>query len=166
MSTDETTKFATGAVRSADANHLDWASIPWIGLFGVARTAAEGREKYGRFNYLQGMPIPDSFNHVMTHLAKCALGNWHGSDLDHAIWGLLNIRQQLILNPQADASELLSPGATIPPEMQKRLNDERDVLSAKREAGEFKDSDRWELRDLPQIQEILKQRLSSCNTAQ
>ena len=30
-------KFKTGAVRSADTNHLDYTSIPLVGLIGVAR---------------------------------------------------------------------------------------------------------------------------------
>ena len=58
-------KQTTWAVRSADANHLDFASLPLIGLIGVARTAAEGAAKYGRFNYMLGVPVHNLLNHVI-----------------------------------------------------------------------------------------------------
>jgi hypothetical protein len=56
------------------------------------------------------------------------------------------------------APYLLGPGATITPEVQAHLDANKDDLAARRKAGEFAGIGEWNLRDLPEIQTILKQR--------
>ena len=155
---EESTKFETGAVRSADANHLDFMSMPWIGILGVARTAAEGGSKYGRFNYMQGMPVHDLMNHCFRHMIMYSLGDRSEPHREHAAWGILAAIGQDILDPELSKPHMLGPGATITPEVQKYLDDNKDQLAARRAAGEFADSGKWKITDLPEIARLLEQR--------
>lgn len=43
----------TGALCSADANHLNFTSPPLIGPIGVALTASESGAKYDVHNYMK-----------------------------------------------------------------------------------------------------------------
>lgn len=155
---EESTNFASGAVRSADANHLDFMSLPLIGLIGAARTASEGGTKYGRYNYLQGMPSHDLLNHCFRHLVMYALGDRSEPHREHAVWGLLASIQQDTLDPELSKPHMLGPGATITPEVQKHLDDNKERLAAMRKAGEFDGIGEWKLTDLPEIKRLLEQR--------
>lgn len=158
MDSEKTSDFKTGAVRSADANHLDFTSLPLVGLIGVARTGSEGGTKYDRFNYMQGMPVHDTLNHCIRHIFMWLLGDRSEPHLEHASWGLLASVQQNLLDPDLSAPHLLGPGATITPVMQDYMDSRKEELAARRKAGEFADIGNWKLTDLPEIQTILEQR--------
>lgn len=155
---EESTNFASGAVRSADANHMDFTSMPLIGLIAVARTAAEGGTKYGRYNYLQGMPVHDLLNHAFRHITMYTLGDRSEPHLEHAAWGIMAAIQHETLDPELSKPHMLGPGATITPEVQKHLDDNRERLSVMRKAGEFDGIGEWKLTDLPEIKRLLEQR--------
>lgn len=151
---------ATGAVRSADADHMDFTSLPLIGLIGVARTAGEGATKYGRYNYMMGMPVHQYINHAFRHLVMNTLGDRSEPHLEHAAWNILAAIQSYTLDPELNAKHLLGPGATITPEMKADLDANRDDLAAKRKAGVFVKVGEWSLHKLAEIQTILGQRHS------
>jgi hypothetical protein len=86
------------------------------------------------------------------------LGDRSEPHLEHSAWGLLASIQQETLNPSVSAPHLLGPGATITPAVQAYLDANKEDLAARRKAGEFAGIGDWNLRDLPEIQTILKQR--------
>lgn len=155
---EQTTNFESGAVRSADRNHLDFTSLPLVGLIGVARTAAEGGTKYGRFNYMKGMPVHDLLNHVFGHLVLYVLGDRSEPHLEHAAWGILAAIQSQTLDPQISAPHMIGPGASLSPAVLAHLDEQAPILKAKREAGEFAGVGNWKLADLPEIKTLLAQR--------
>ena len=147
-------KPSTGAVRSSDANHLDFASLPLIGLIGVARTAAEGAAKYGRFNYMLGFPVHDLLNHAIRHIVMFLLGDRSEPHLEHAAWGLMAAIQQNTLDPELSAPFLLGPGATLTPAMKANIELNAPDLAARREAGVFAEIGEWTLAGLTEVQAI------------
>ena len=154
----ESTKFATGAVRSADTQHLDFTSAPLLGFMMVAATAGEGAQKYGRFNYMQGMPVDDTLNHAIRHIFMFLMGDRSEPHLEHAGWGVLNAIQTELLMPEVSASRLLGPGMTIPPAMRDEMDRMAPILAAKRKAGEFAGLGSWSAREIAEVQTILGQR--------
>ncbi len=54
-----TKQFATGAVRSDDADDARYDLISPIGQRRLAETYAEGARKYGDYNWTKGMPASE-----------------------------------------------------------------------------------------------------------
>ncbi len=81
-------KFRTGAVRSGDADNERYDLISPIGLRRVAETYREGADKYGDYNWEQGMPISDILNHAIRHQYLYLSGDRSEDHLAHAAWGL------------------------------------------------------------------------------
>lgn len=156
---DQTQKYESGSVRSADANHLDFTSIPLVGLIAVARTSAEGAEKYGRLNYMKGMPVHDLLNHAMRHQVMHLLGDRSEPHLAHAAWNILAAIQSQTLDPHLSAPHMLGPGATLTEAAKGHLAMNEDRLSKLRASGAFAHSGEWSLSDLPEIREIIGQRV-------
>lgn len=144
-------KFAGGAVRSADADGLDFTSIPIIGLIGVARTASEGATKYGRLNYMLGMSSHSLLNHVIRHIYLHLAGDRSEPNLSHAAWGIMAAIQSEVLKPEVSEPHMLGPGMTLTEANRKELDDHRDELAAKRKAGEFEGLGNWNVLDLPEV---------------
>jgi len=155
---EETTVQPTGAVRSSDANSLDFTSLPLVGLIGVARTAAEGAEKYGRLNYMRGFTVPDLLNHTIRHITLYLLGDRSEPHLEHSAWGALAAVQSSILDPELSAAHLLGPGAKLSSEALDLMAKNEPALSAARKRGDFAASGAWSLKDLPEIKRILADR--------
>lgn len=151
-------KAATGAVRSADANHLDFASLPLIGLIGVARTAAEGGAKYGRFNYMLGFLVHDLLNHAIRHIVMFLLGDRSEPHLEHAAWGLLAAIQQNTLDPELSAPQMLGPGATLTDAAKQELAKNAPELSERRKLGDFAEYESWTVADLTEIRRLFAER--------
>ena len=57
---DSSVKYASGAVRSSDAEATRYDLISPIGLAAVAAACAEGAARYGDYNWEKGMPANDS----------------------------------------------------------------------------------------------------------
>jgi hypothetical protein len=148
----------SGAVRSADADLFSYTSLPMLGLMGVARTAVEGKTKYGRLNYKQGMPVHQYLDHAIHHLVKYTAGDRSEPNLEHAAWGLLAAVESAILHPELNAPHDLGPGSTITPAIHAHLDSIRDDLTARRRAGEFAKIGQWRLADLPDVRDLLRER--------
>lgn len=155
---DETQQFGTGAQRSADTAHLDFASLPMIGLLAVARTASEGASKYGRLNYMQGMPAHDTLNHTLRHIVMYLAGDRSEPHLAHGAWGLLAAIQGEALNPDISRPHLLGPGATLTGPVLQHLAENRDRLAAERKAGKHARAGEWTVDEIPEVARILEDR--------
>ncbi len=152
------TNFSTGAVRSAAVAHLSFTSLPMIGLLAVARTAGEGAEKYGRFNYMLGMPVHDLLDHVFTHLARYTAGDRSEPHMEHASWGCLVAVQSAVLNPELSAPHMLGPGSVLTKPMLDYIEAMKPILAAQRKAGAFEGSGDWKTSELPEVKALLDQR--------
>lgn len=158
MPETETKEFDTGAVRSKDGDQFDFMSMPLVGLLGVARTAYEGGEKYGRFNYLLGMPAHTCANRAFRHLLMWAAGDRSEPHLEHAAWNCLAASQSAVLNPEINAAHLPGPGFTVTPEMRAHLEAGKAERNEKRKNGLFDKLSDWSLRKLSEVQRLIKQR--------
>ena len=148
----------TGAVRSSDGEHLDFTSLPWVGIMAVARTSRVGGKRYGRFNYMKGFPAWKLVNRSMRHIALWILGDRSSANLEHAAWGLLDAIQELQLNPEANKASLLGPGATLQPEMLAEMDAQAAALAAFRNSPESDELEKRELETLPEVKMLLEQR--------
>ena len=108
-------KYSTGSQRSSDAEAYRYDLISPIGLKAVARTCAEGAEKYGEFNWEKGQPVPDILNHAIKHIYEFLSGDRSEDHLGHAAWNLMAAIHTLELNPQL-GSGLRKEGCVPPPE--------------------------------------------------
>lgn len=106
-------RFATGAVRSRDADATRYDLITPIGLEAVARTAAEGAAKYGDHNWLRGMPVHDLLNHALRHIFMFLSGDRSEPHLPHAAWGLLAAIHSEAMWPHLNEGHLLGPGCSL-----------------------------------------------------
>jgi hypothetical protein len=110
----DTVRFASGAVRSSDAEATRYDLISPIGLEAVARTCAEGAAKYGDFNWERGMPAHDLLNHALRHIYRYLAGDRSEDHLPHAAWGLLAAIHSEALWPEINAGTLRGPGCKAP----------------------------------------------------
>lgn len=151
-------KMSTGAIRSSDVDHLDFTSMPLIGLLGVARTTFEGGTKYGRFNYMKGMPAHVCINHALVHLIRFAMGDRSQPHLEHAAWNCMAACQSVTLNPELNAPHLPGPGYTLTSAILDHLDAGNDERAEKRKSGEFDALGNWILTEMPEVAELLAQR--------
>jgi hypothetical protein len=107
-------RFATGAVRSSDAEATRYDLISPIGLEAVARTCADGAAKYSDFNWERGMPVHDLLNHALRHVYKYLAGDRSEDHLPHAAWGLLAAIHSEALWPELNVGTLRGPGCRPP----------------------------------------------------
>lgn len=84
-----TAKFGTGAVRSDTVEQYRYDLVSPIGLREVARTCAEGAERYGDWNWEKGMPVHDLLNHAIAHIYEFLSGDRSEPHLPHAAWNVL-----------------------------------------------------------------------------
>ena len=82
------TEFNTGAVRDMQGGKGDMLSLPMDALLRLSIHYQEGAKKYGRFNYLKGIPISSFLDSAERHLAKYIAG-W--DDEDHLAAAAFNI---------------------------------------------------------------------------
>ena len=84
----ERTTFETGAVRDLHAGKGDMLSLPAKALLRLSLLYEEGAKKYGRFNYLKGIPLSSFIDSAQRHLMKYVAG-W--DDEDHLAAAAFNI---------------------------------------------------------------------------
>jgi hypothetical protein len=109
-----TAKFGTGAVRSDTVEAFRYDLISPIGLREVARTCAEGAQKYGDWNWEKGMPVGDLLNHALAHVYTYLSGDRSEPHLGHAAWNLLAAIHSDELWPRLNDGTLRSPGCAPP----------------------------------------------------
>jgi len=96
----EMTHFATGAVRSSDADHTRFDLIPPTALRRLAETCAEGAAKYGARNWERGFPATSLINHALRHLNLWLAGDNTEDHLAHAAWNLAALMHFEELRPE------------------------------------------------------------------
>jgi hypothetical protein len=99
-------QYATGAVRSADAEATRYDLVSPIGLRRAAEACAEGSEKYGDYNWEKGMPISDLLNHAIRHVYKYLEGDRSEDHLGHATWNMMAACHSEELWPELNAGKL------------------------------------------------------------
>lgn len=100
--------FPSGAQRDSSADQERYDLISPLSLRRVARTCAEGAQKYGEHNWLKGIPASDLLNHALRHLELWWLGDQFEDHLAHAAWNILALihfeetRPDLVQRPFSD----------------------------------------------------------------
>jgi hypothetical protein len=108
-------EYKTGAVRSADCEPARYDLISPIGLRALAETYAEGAEKFGHFNWENGMPAADMLNHALTHIYNFLGGDRSEPHLAHAAWNLLGAIHSLEKWPELNEPWMRGPNCEVPP---------------------------------------------------
>lgn len=107
-------EYTTGAVRSADCQHVRYDLISPIGLAALARTYAEGAEKFGPGNWENGMPVVDLLNHAVAHIYKFLGGDRSEDHLGHAAWNLIGAIHSHELWPEINSGTLRGENCSPP----------------------------------------------------
>jgi hypothetical protein len=111
----ERREYDTGAVRSADCEQTRYDLISPIGLRRLAETYAEGAQKFGAFNWENGMPVTDLLNHAIAHIYKFLGGNRDEDHLSHAAWNLLGAIHSMEKWPHLNEQWLRDQHGNCPP---------------------------------------------------
>lgn len=157
----EDTNFATGAIRSADANELRFDLIHPVAMVALAKTYAEGAAKYGAVNWERGMGVHDLLNHALRHVYLYLAGDRSEPHLPHAAWGLMSAIVSDTLWPDLNAPNLRGPGCTLTPEVLERQAGEDEACRAFRRSPDAADLSAWTVERLRDVQMILAQRAAS-----
>jgi hypothetical protein len=107
-------EYDTGAVRSADCDNIRYDLITPIGLRALAKTYAEGAEKFGAFNWENGMPVTDLLNHAIAHIYNFLGGDRSEDHLAHAAWNVLGAIHSLEMWPTMNAEMLRGANCVVP----------------------------------------------------
>jgi hypothetical protein len=107
-------EYDTGAVRSADCDDIRYDLITPIGLRAVARTCAEGAEKFGASNWEKGMPVTDLLNHAIAHIYNFLAGDRSEDHLGHAAWNVLGAIHSHELWPELNNGTLRGTNCSAP----------------------------------------------------
>ena len=95
----ERTEFETGAVRDMHEGKGDMLSLPWRALLRLSVHYENGAKKYGRFNYLKGIPVSSFIDSAFRHLAKYVAGFDDEDHLAAAAFNVLGALQMEEENP-------------------------------------------------------------------
>jgi len=90
-------KFKTGAVRDTDENKEDYIeSISWLTLRRYALYMKSKEKKYGRGNWIKGIPIEEYEKSLVRHLQKYISNKYYGTKIeeeeDHLSAMLFNLQ--------------------------------------------------------------------------
>jgi hypothetical protein len=108
-------EYDSGAVRSADCDAVRYDLISPIGLRALAKTYAEGAEKFGAHNWENGMPASDMLNHAIAHVFKFLEGDQAEDHLAHAAWNILGAIHSLEQWPDLNNGTLRGANCQVPP---------------------------------------------------
>jgi len=84
----ERRSFDTGAVRDMAAGKGDMVSLPNAAILRLSKHYEAGATKYGRWNYLKGLPVSSFMDSALRHLFKY-LDGW--DDEDHLAAAAFNV---------------------------------------------------------------------------
>lgn len=95
--TDKLTVFSTGAKRDVSENKEDYIeSISWIALKRYADYMKSNENRYGRGNWLKGIPQESYERSLMRHLQKYLANKYNDGkfepDVDHLAAALFNLQ--------------------------------------------------------------------------
>jgi hypothetical protein len=105
--------FETGAIRSKDAEDVDYTLIPPAAMEAWAKVCAYGSSKYCPYNWERGLPARDILNHALRHIYKFLEGDRSEDHLPHALWNVGAAIHSLALWPHLN-TDLRREGC-IPP---------------------------------------------------
>lgn len=80
-------EFETGALR--EESKQEYLDGPLWALKRIGTITYEGMNRYGKRNWRKGMPINETFNHVMNHLLKWSEGDRTEDHLAKICWGIM-----------------------------------------------------------------------------
>lgn len=132
-------EYETGAVRSADCDNVRYDLISPIGIAALARTYAEGAEKFGQFNWENGMPVTDLLNHAIAHLFKFLGGDRSEDHLGHAAWNVLGAIHSMEMWPHLNAELLRGPNCAPPSILESNGAQRPEKKSAETELHQLRD---------------------------
>ena len=93
---EEISTFATGAKRITEGKEDYIESLSWLALKRYAEYMDESAKRYGRGNWLKGIPIDSFEKSLVRHLQKYLCKKYYGIDLepnvDHEAAMLFNIQ--------------------------------------------------------------------------
>lgn len=84
----ERTNFDTGAVRDASAGKGTPSLIPPIAIRKMARRFEDGATKYGRDNWMKGIPLSRYQDSLMRHLLQWAEGDTTEDHAGAVLWNM------------------------------------------------------------------------------
>lgn len=90
-------KFYTGAVRDDQTNKEDYIeSISWLTLKRYAQYMTKMSSKYGRGNWIKGIPIESYEQSLLRHIQKYLSNKYYNTqvepDVDHLSAALFNLQ--------------------------------------------------------------------------
>ena len=90
-------QFDTGAVRDTDEGKEDYIeSISWLTMKRYANYMKEQEVKYGRGNWIKGIPISSYEQSLMRHLQKYLANKYNGGsfeiEVDHLAAAMFNLQ--------------------------------------------------------------------------
>lgn len=85
----ERRKFSTGAVRDASKGKGFPHLIPPIAIRAIAKRFEDGLQKYGRANFLKGLPLSCLYDSAIRHLMAWSEGDTTEDHLGAAGWNIV-----------------------------------------------------------------------------
>jgi hypothetical protein len=108
-SSKKITKFKSGAVRDSQENKEDYIeSISWLTMRRYAQYMTKMASKYGRGNWIKGIPKENYEQSLLRHIQKYISAKYYGVDVepnyDHLSAALFNL-QGLIHEEEVDKAK-------------------------------------------------------------
>lgn len=92
--------FETGAVRDFVEGKGDCLSIPPNAMLRLSKLYEQGAKRYGRFNFLKGIPCTSFIDSAERHLLKYKAG-WDDEDhLASVVFNILGIMEMEAIKPE------------------------------------------------------------------
>ena len=108
----------TGARRGTDLGNVAYTLLPYEAIRRYAEVMAEGRDKYGEYNWEKGFAIRPLLEHAIEHIFKYLDGDRGEDHLGHALWNIGAAVTSEVRWPELNFGE----GAELRP-VQPRLKD-------------------------------------------
>lgn len=92
-----TREFESGAIRDDDKNKEDYIeSISWVTLMRYAKYMKSNEKKYGRGNWIKGIPIEEYEKSLLRHIQKYISNKYYGTKIepetDHLSAAMFNLQ--------------------------------------------------------------------------
>lgn len=79
-------EYVTGAVRDASIGKGMYAIIPPCALQAIARRFEDGATKYGKNNWMKGIPLSRYFDSLFRHMMQAAQGDASEDHFGAVLW--------------------------------------------------------------------------------
>ena len=120
------TEFETGAVRDMHEGKGDFVAMPADALLRLSKLYEAGAKKYGRFNYLKGIPISSFMDSALRHIYKYLAG-WDDEDhLAAAAFNILGAMQMEEVKPEMNDLAPIYPQSPMDADIEQYIVKECD----------------------------------------